>query len=50
MDLLRELHQEGSSICLVTHDQRYAEKADRTVHLVDGHVVNEAMTASAETV
>src|ERR1700724_3363488 len=38
MELLQELHQEGSTICLVTHDQRYAEKADRTVHLIDGRV------------
>jgi putative ABC transport system ATP-binding protein len=42
MELLKELHQEGSTICLVTHDQRYAEKADRTVHLVDGRVVEPA--------
>jgi ABC-type Mn2+/Zn2+ transport system ATPase subunit len=33
MDLLRELHREGSTICMVTHDPRYASYADKTVHL-----------------
>jgi putative ABC transport system ATP-binding protein len=42
MGLLRELHQEGSTICLVTHDPRYAEMADRTVHLVDGRLIEPA--------
>jgi putative ABC transport system ATP-binding protein len=41
MDLLRELHREGSTICMVTHDPRYAEYADRNVHLFDGQVVSE---------
>src|ERR1044071_6774005 len=42
MDLLRELHREGASICMVTHDPRYARYAERTVHLFDGKVVDEA--------
>src|SRR4026207_1562518 len=42
MDLLRELHQEGATICMVTHDPRYAQFADRTIHLFDGRVVDEA--------
>src|SRR5262245_2395946 len=42
MDLLRELHQEGATICMVTHDPRYSRHADRTVHLFDGHLVDEA--------
>jgi putative ABC transport system ATP-binding protein len=42
MDLLRELHREGATICMVTHDPRYARYADRTVHLFDGKVVDEA--------
>jgi len=46
MDLLKELHQNGSTICMVTHDQRYAEHADRSVHLFDGKVV-ESNTAAA---
>jgi putative ABC transport system ATP-binding protein len=39
MDLLRELHQEGATICMVTHDPRYALHADRTVQLFDGQVI-----------
>jgi len=41
MELLRELHQAGSTICMVTHDSRYARHADRSVHLFDGKVVEE---------
>lgn len=40
MDLLQELHQEGSTICIVTHDPRYARHAERTIHLFDGHIVD----------
>ena len=39
IELLRELHQEGATICMVTHDPRYARHADRTVQLFDGQVV-----------
>jgi putative ABC transport system ATP-binding protein len=41
MELLRELHQAGATICMVTHDPRYARHADRSVHLFDGKVVEE---------
>ena len=41
MGLLGELHQEGSTVCIVTHDPRYAEHAERTVHLFDGQIVDE---------
>jgi len=41
MNLLRELHREGSTICMVTHDPRYADYADRRVQLFDGRVVDE---------
>jgi len=41
MDLLRELHQQGATICMVTHDLRYAAHADRSVHLFDGRVIEE---------
>ncbi len=41
MDLLRELHQAGSTICMVTHDPRYADYADRSIHLFDGKVVTD---------
>ncbi|HEY1243107.1 MAG TPA: ABC transporter ATP-binding protein [Bryobacteraceae bacterium] len=47
MDLLKELHQNGATICMVTHDQRYAAHADRSVHLFDGKVVQEESTAAA---
>jgi putative ABC transport system ATP-binding protein len=49
MDLLRELHQAGATICMVTHDPRYARHADRGIHLFDGRVVDEqAALAAAE--
>jgi putative ABC transport system ATP-binding protein len=41
MELLRELHQGGATICMVTHDARYARHAERSVHLFDGKVVEE---------
>jgi putative ABC transport system ATP-binding protein len=41
MDLLRELHKAGATICMVTHDPRYARHADRSIHLFDGRVVEE---------
>jgi len=48
MDLLKELHREGATICMVTHDSRYAGIADRTIHLIDGRIVEETVTARAE--
>ena len=42
MDLLRELHRQGATICMVTHDPRYAAHADRSIHLFDGRVVEES--------
>jgi putative ABC transport system ATP-binding protein len=49
MDLLRELHQAGATICMVTHDPRDARHADRGIHLFDGRVVDEqAALAAAE--
>ena len=47
MNLLRELHAAGSTICMVTHDPRYAEFADRTIRLFDGRIVEES-TESAK--
>ena len=41
MRLLAELHDEGATICMVTHDPRFAAHADRQVHLFDGKVVAE---------
>ena len=43
MDLLRDLHREGATICMVTHDPRFARHADRTIHLFDGRVVEETV-------
>jgi putative ABC transport system ATP-binding protein len=48
MDLLQELHREGATICMVTHDPRYARHADRSVHLFDGRVVEEDGSRKAE--
>jgi len=47
MELLRELHKNGSTICMVTHDPRYAAHADRTIHLFDGRIVEEQSTRSS---
>ncbi len=47
MKLLEELHSEGATICMVTHDPRYAHNAERTIHLFDGRVVSEEDAASA---
>jgi putative ABC transport system ATP-binding protein len=41
MELLRELHQSGATICMVTHDPRYARHAERHIHLFDGRRVTE---------
>jgi putative ABC transport system ATP-binding protein len=41
IELLRGLHAEGATICMVTHDPRYAKHADRTVHLFDGKLIDE---------
>jgi putative ABC transport system ATP-binding protein len=46
MDLLRELHRGGATICMVTHDPRYARYADRNIHLFDGRVVEESSEAA----
>src|SRR4030095_13714179 len=41
MTLLQELHREGATICMVTHDPRYAKHAERSIHLFDGLIVEE---------
>ncbi|HKV42731.1 MAG TPA: ABC transporter ATP-binding protein [Blastocatellia bacterium] len=46
MDLMRELHAQGATICMVTHDPRYARHADRMIHLFDGRVVEESAEVS----
>ncbi|MCL4849872.1 MAG: ABC transporter ATP-binding protein [Bryobacteraceae bacterium] len=47
MDLLRDLHRQGATICMVTHDPRYAGYADRTIHLFDGRIVEEVVGTGA---
>ena len=46
MELLTDLHKNGATICMVTHDPRYAEYADRTINLFDGRIVEENVKAS----
>src|ERR671927_1335005 len=48
MELLRDLHDQGATICMVTHDPRYAKHADRSIHLFDGRVVEEERGRKAE--
>src|SRR5690242_20988589 len=50
MDLLRQLHGEGATICMVTHDPRFAGVADRSIHLFDGRIVEETMHARTQAV
>lgn len=40
MDILDQLHRQGATICMVTHDPRYAENVERSLHLFDGRIVN----------
>ncbi|MEE9262820.1 MAG: ATP-binding cassette domain-containing protein, partial [Vicinamibacteria bacterium] len=47
MDLMAELHRGGATICMVTHDPRYARYADRSISLFDGQVVKEETVATA---
>jgi putative ABC transport system ATP-binding protein len=47
MQLLAELHREGATICMVTHDDRFAGHAQRAVHLFDGRVVEEHHTSGS---
>jgi putative ABC transport system ATP-binding protein len=48
MELLRDLHRAGTTVCMVTHDPRYALYADRTIHLFDGQIVEESAESAAE--
>jgi len=50
MDLLANLHADGATICMVTHDPRYLRYAGRTLHLFDGQVVDETDPAVREAV
>ena len=48
MEMLSDLHKSGSTICMVTHDPRYAAHAKRTIHLFDGRVVEDEVKARKE--
>jgi len=43
MELLQDLHRAGATLCMVTHDPRYARHADRSIHLFDGRIVEESV-------
>jgi putative ABC transport system ATP-binding protein len=45
---MRELNRDGATICMVTHDPRYAKHADRTIHMFDGRVVDDVPLPYAE--
>ncbi|PYT12228.1 MAG: ABC transporter ATP-binding protein [Acidobacteria bacterium] len=47
MELLRDLHRNGATLCMVTHDPRYARHAQRTIHLFDGRIVEESAAIAA---
>ena len=50
MGLLAELHQAGTTVCMVTHDARFAEHAQRVIHVLDGRVVDEDTAQAAQAV
>ncbi len=50
MQLIGELHSEGATICMVTHDPRWANYADRTINLFDGRVVEDDVHADQQLV
>jgi putative ABC transport system ATP-binding protein len=43
---LSDLHKNGATICMVTHDENYAHMADRTVHMFDGKIVTERVESA----
>jgi len=47
MELMSEIHRDGATVCIVTHDPRYARHAERSIQLFDGRVVEETMEAQA---
>ena len=46
MQFLRELHRDGATFCMVTHDPRYAAHAGRAIHLYDGRIVQEHLATT----
>lgn len=45
MEMLAQLNREGTTLCMVTHDPRYADMASRKLHLLDGKIIDEAHNA-----
>jgi len=50
MQLLEQLHSEGATICMVTHDPRSASRTDRVIEVLDGNVVADSISAQKEAV
>jgi putative ABC transport system ATP-binding protein len=50
MQLLSDLHRTGATVCMVTHDPRYARTAERNIRLFDGRIVEETKGATASSV
>lgn len=50
MELLEQLHKEGATICMVTHDPRSATKAERNIHVLDGRVVADKKSTDKNTI
>jgi putative ABC transport system ATP-binding protein len=50
MSLLADLHQSGATVCMVTHDARFAEHARRVIHVLDGRLVDRDTALAAHTV
>ncbi len=46
MELLQDIHRSGATICMVTHDPRYSDHAERSVHLFDGRITQDFLTGS----
>ncbi len=47
MTLLDQLHQQGATICMVTHDPKSAARAQRTIEVFDGKIVSDQLTGQA---
>ncbi|MBN2136004.1 MAG: ABC transporter ATP-binding protein [Acidobacteria bacterium] len=50
MDMMKKLHDEGTTIIMVTHSPSYAEYGDRIVHLFDGQIVSQSMNGSVKSI
>ncbi len=42
MGLLKELHAQGNTLVLITHDNEIAAQAPRRVRLLDGRIVSDS--------